>query len=161
MRENFWINNWFDFDQAHTFEKNASQYLTYSVLLFFDIVFTILHLVLIGFNLVGWIFPSTRRWHLLAVMLTAGSWVILGFRFGPGYCPITDWQWDIKRARGITELPPSFITWFLEQTTGRSLSDSAVSGITAVVFAAVSIISIYLNWRDYRKKKLSDVGLNE
>lgn len=70
-----------------------------------DWFFTLLHVVIIGFNLTGWIWPSTRKLHFIFVLLTAGSWLILGIWFGLGYCPITDWQWQIKEQLGKPIFP--------------------------------------------------------
>jgi hypothetical protein len=78
-----------------------------------DISLTVLHLVVIGFNLFGWIWPRTRRAHLIVVAATAFCWLVPGIRFGIGYCPITDWQWQVKAKLGEHHLPPSFITWAL------------------------------------------------
>lgn len=86
--------------------------------LFLDWFFTALHLIIIGFNLVGWIWRKTRALHFVFVLLTAGSWLILGIWFGLGYCPITDWQWQLKEKLGETNLPNSFIKYFVDKVTG-------------------------------------------
>jgi hypothetical protein len=121
------------------------------LLRFLDVLLTIAHLLIIGFNLSGWIWRSTRRAHLVAVALTAASWLILGIWYGPGYCPVTDWQWRVKEELGETGLPASFITYYAEKLSGRDFSDSFVNTVTAAVFAAVAILSLYVNF--FRKKK--------
>src|ERR1043165_4732950 len=100
-----------------------------------DILLTLLHLAIIGFNLTGWIWQSPRRAHLLLVVLTAASWLILGIWYGLGYCPITDWQWRIKERLGETNLPPSFITYYVEKLSGRHFSNSLINTLTAASFA--------------------------
>ncbi len=115
-----------------------------------DILLSLTHLVLIGFNLTGWIWQRTLRWHLVCVALTAASWLLLGIWFGPGYCPITDWQWDVKAKLGATNLPSSFIAWFAEKISGRDISDSLVDKLTAVIFSLVAALSVYMNF--FRKK---------
>ena len=84
------------------------------MLLLLDILLTLAHLVLIGFNLFAWLFPKLRRAHLITVAVTAGSWFILGIWFGTGYCPITDWQWQVKEKLGETNLPASFVKYMAD-----------------------------------------------
>jgi hypothetical protein len=115
-----------------------------------DHILTLLHLSIIGFNLLGWIFPKARKWHLYCVLLTAASWLILGIWFGLGYCPITDWQWDVKRKLGETTLPNSFITYYVEHITGHNFDDQFIDTATAISFIAVALISLYLNF--FRKR---------
>ena len=121
-----------------------------SMLRVVDILLSFAHLALIGFNLTGWIWRRTLKWHLLCVVLTGASWLLLGIWFGLGYCPLTDWQWDVKAKLGATNLPNSFITWFAEKLSGTDISDSLVDTITAVVFALVAALSVYRNF--FRKK---------
>lgn len=120
------------------------------MLQFLDILLTFVHLAIIGFNLTGWIWPRTRRAHLLAVAATAASWLILGIWYGLGYCPVTDWQWRVKEQLGEQHLPPSFITYYAEKLSGRQFSDSLVNMITAGAFAAAAILSVYFNF--FRKR---------
>ncbi len=79
-----------------------------------DVLFTLLHLLIIGFNLFGWIWPATRKLHLWCAGATAFSWLILGIWFGLGYCPITDYQWQIKEKLGEQNLPNSFIKYYAD-----------------------------------------------
>ncbi|SMD12799.1 DUF2784 domain-containing protein [Pedobacter nyackensis] len=112
----------------------------------FDFFFTVLHLVIIGFNLLGWIWPSTRKLHFIVVLLTAGSWLILGIWYGLGYCPITDWQWQIKEHLGETKLPNSFVKYYADKITGHNLSANFIDAATAISFATAAVLSVYLNF---------------
>ena len=112
-----------------------------------DVLFTIVHLALIGFNLLGWIWPATRRLHLICVGVTAFSWLILGLWFGLGYCPITDWQWQIKEKLGEQHLPNSFIKYWADKISGQNISPSLVDTATAVLFGLAALLSIYVNTR--------------
>ena len=116
-----------------------------------DLFFTLLHLAIIGFNLFGWIWKPLRRAHLLCVLLTAASWFILGIWFGWGYCPITDWQWDIKRMRGERDLPNSFIKYFADRLTGLDVEPGLVDTFTGVTFGLVALFSLYLNFLSRRR----------
>ncbi|MGK6349971.1 DUF2784 domain-containing protein [Parapedobacter sp. DT-150] len=118
-----------------------------------DVFFSLLHLVIIGFNLLGWIWPSTRRLHLYSVLLTAASWLLLGIWFGIGYCPITDWQWQVKAELGEENLPNSFIKYQADHLTGADISASTIDMVTAVSFAAVALLSVYLNIIRWKKQQ--------
>jgi hypothetical protein len=116
-----------------------------------DFLFTGLHLVIIGFNLLGWIWPATRKLHLLCVLLTAGSWLILGIWFGIGYCPVTDWQWQVKEKLGEKNLPVSFIKYYADKISGRSINATFIDLTTGISFAAAALLSVYGNF--IRKKE--------
>ena len=121
------------------------------MLLFLDILLSILHLSLVGFNLLGWIWRRTRRAHLATILLTAASWFILGIWYGIGYCPITDWQWQVKRQLGESNLPASFIKYFADKTFNASFSPELVNILTVVFFFAALIASIIANVVVWRK----------
>ena len=61
-----------------------------------DVLLTIIHILIIVFNLFGWIPKRTRKAHLVSILLTAASWFVLGIWYGTGYCPFTEWQWKVK-----------------------------------------------------------------
>ena len=118
---------------------------------FLDALLTLLHLLVIGFNLFGWIWRRTQRAHLALILLTAASWFILGNWYGPGYCPLTDWQWDVKTRLGEQNLPASFITYFANRWTGSEFSDGLVNTVTGIAFAAAALASLCVNV--FRKAK--------
>ncbi|MCK4992787.1 MAG: DUF2784 family protein, partial [Bacteroidales bacterium] len=78
---------------------------------FLDIFFTFFHTCLVIFNLFGWIWKKTRRLNLICLLLTAASWFILGIFYGLGYCPLTDWHFNILRKLGHTDLPDSYLSF--------------------------------------------------
>jgi hypothetical protein len=117
-----------------------------------DVLLTILHLVIILFNLFGWIPVPTRKAHLVSIILTAASWFLLGLWFGIGYCPITEWQWQVKEKLGETALPASFIKYYGDKLTGKDLDPSMIDTITAVCFALAAVMSLYVNFA--RRKRL-------
>jgi hypothetical protein len=110
-----------------------------------DILFTLLHLIIIVFNLFGWILPTTRKANLICLLTTGASWFILGIWYGLGYCPITDWQWRIKEKLGETNLPNSFVKYYADKISGADISAHTIDIITAVSFFTALIISIYVN----------------
>ena len=105
-----------------------------------------LHLVIIGFNLFGWLWPRYRKWHLVLVAATAGSWLFLGIFFGLGYCPITDWQWRVKENLGEQNLPNSFIKYYADWLTGFRFSPEVVDTWTAILFLLAALLSVYVNF---------------
>ena len=114
-----------------------------------DILLTLFHLVIIGFNLFGWIWKP--RLHLVLVLLTAGCWFILGIWFGWGYCPVTDWEWQIKEKLGEQDLPNSFIKYYADKISGQSINSALIDTLTAVCFFTAALISVYINF--FRRKK--------
>jgi hypothetical protein len=121
------------------------------MLKFIDSALSIVHIVLISFNLFGWIWPKTRKLHLICIIATAASWFLLGIWFGWGYCPITDWQWQIKRRLGEHDLPASFIKYFADKITGHEFSPSLVNWVTVSLFAMAALLSVYVNFWTRRK----------
>ena len=111
-----------------------------------DVLLTFVHLAIIFFNLFGWIPKSTRKFHFISILLTAGSWFVLGIWFGLGYCPITDWQWKVKAQMGENNLPSNFIEYFAEKITGYDFSPQLVNVIIAVCFALAALLSVYVNF---------------
>ena len=118
-----------------------------------DIFLSFLHFALIGFNLFGWIFPTTRKAHLITICATAFSWFGLGIFWGWGYCPITDWEWKVKEKLGETNLPNSFIKYYADKITGKSIDAGLVDDFTLGFFIAAIILAIYFNF--FRQKRAS------
>jgi len=123
----------------------------HKMLLLLDLFLTLLHLLIIGFNLFGWIFPATRRLHFIFILLTGASWFILGIWFGIGYCPITDWQWQVKEKLGETNLPNSFITYIANKITGRHFNDAFIDRLVLISFVSAVLLSVYFNFFKRRK----------
>ncbi|SMC86680.1 DUF2784 domain-containing protein [Pedobacter africanus] len=120
----------------------------------YDIFFTLLHLLIVGFNLLGWIWKRTRRLHFILVLLTAASWLVLGIWYGLGYCPVTDWQWQVKEHLGETGLPNSFIKYYADKITGQDVPAGFIDLATSICFAIAAFLSVYLNF--IRKKNPGD-----
>jgi hypothetical protein len=115
-----------------------------------DLLLTLLHFAIIGFNLFGWIWKTARKAHFICILITAGCWFILGIWFGIGYCPITDWEWHIKEKLGETNLSDSFIKYYADKISGKQVSASLVDTLTSVCFFLATLLSIYVNF--FRKK---------
>jgi len=111
-----------------------------------DIFFTVFHTLLILFNLFAWIWKPLRRWHFATITLTLGSWVILGIWYGWGYCPLTDWHWDILREMGKTDLPNSYITFIIKRLSGFVVNPNLVDTMTLTLALLAFAVSIKVNF---------------
>lgn len=118
-----------------------------------DILFLWMHILIILFNLFGWIWAKTRKLHLIVVFVTLFSWLVLGLKYGLGYCFLTDWHWEVKYKLGEANLPASFVTYFVDKYTSIHLSAQTIDWITGTSFGIAILISLYLNF--IRKKNLS------
>ena len=118
-----------------------------------DIFFVVFHTILTLFNAIGWIWEKTRKLNLITLLLTGASWFILGLFYGIGYCPLTDWHFQILRKLGHMNLPYSYIEYLTERLTPFNLNPQLVDTTTAVVFFVALALSVILNIRDRRKAK--------
>lgn len=123
------------------------------MLQFLDIFFVVLHTSIIIFNLFGWIWKRTRKANLILLLLTGFSWTVLGIFYGFGYCPFTDWHWEVLAKMGKTDLPSSYVEYLLARLLQINISSKAADILTGVTFIIALIISIILNIGDYRRKK--------
>ena len=118
-----------------------------------NIGFIIFHTGLILFNLFGWIWKKTRRLNLITLLLTAFSWIVLGFWYGFGYCPCTDWHWQVRHALGYHQMPDSYIKFLIELWSGITISAQTVNVWTIILFMAALVASVYMNFFYNGKKK--------
>jgi hypothetical protein len=114
---------------------------------FLDVFFTVFHTLVILFNLFGWIWKRTRKANLICILLTAGSWLILGIFYGIGYCPFTDWHFTVLERLGYNELPSSYISFLVNRLTGIQPEQGLVDALTAWGLAAAFAASLFLNYR--------------
>ena len=104
------------------------------------------HALLVLFNVTGWAWRRVRRLHLLVISATVASWFGLGLACGRGYCPLTDWQWRIKRAIGETELPSSWLKYYLDRVTGASWDPALVDTLVVTLALIALALSVWLNF---------------
>jgi len=110
-----------------------------------DLLFIVFHSVLILFNLFGWIWEKTRKLNLLSLSATAFFWIIAGFWYGFGYCPLTDWHWQVRRQLGHDDMPASYIKFLLDLLTGLDFPAQLVDWGTGIAFVIAFGISIFVN----------------
>jgi hypothetical protein len=114
-----------------------------------NVGFFVFHSAWILFNCVGWMWRRTRRWQLVTVSLTAMSWFGLGLWYGWGYCPCTDWHWQVRARLGYLD-PPSYIQLLIRQLLGVDLAPELANAVAVVTLTAVAGISVVLLLRDRR-----------
>jgi len=120
-----------------------------------DKLFLLFHTSLIIFVLVGWLWERTRLAHLVMASLIALSWFGLGACYGIGYCPFTDWHWQVRKNMGETDLPLSYIKFLLDSFLGTDLNSRLVDNASLLLFFAAFLLSAFLSWRDLRGRSTS------
>ena len=118
-----------------------------------DYFFTFLHAAIVIFILFGWISPKTRYTHFIFLTLTLLSWIVLGGLIGTfGYCPITDWQWDVKRELGEKNLPSSFIQYAVDKTFRINSNKQLVDLFTILGLVFGVTMAAIMKWSHLFKK---------
>ncbi len=119
---------------------------------FLDKFFFVFHSALIVFNLFGWIWRKTRVANLVVVLLTVFSWTILGIWYGFGFCPSTEWHWQVRAKLDHYDMPSSYTKFLVDSLTGLDLNEKLVD-IFAVMFLTLALFaSVLTNMKDWRKK---------
>jgi divalent metal cation (Fe/Co/Zn/Cd) transporter len=104
------------------------------------------HTALILFNLLGWLFPKTRKLHLISLLITLFSWGILGIWNGFGYCFLTDWHYQVLRKLGERHLSNSYISFLTEKFTGWLPGTALVDTLTLALILLALLCAIWVNF---------------
>ena len=120
---------------------------------FLNIFFFVFHTCTILFIVFGWIWKKTRLANLILIVLTAFSWFFLGIWYGFGYCPCTDWHWQVRMRLGLYDTSTSYLEFLVEELTGLDVSRELVDIFAVAFLVAALSLSIVLNVRDLKKKK--------
>jgi hypothetical protein len=124
-----------------------------------NLAFFVFHTTWIAFNCLGWMWARTRPWQLATVALTALSWFGLGLWFGWGYCPCTDWHWQVRERLGFSD-PPSYVQLLIRVITGIDLSPDLANALALVALAAAAFLGVALSLRDRRRSLRAGLGLS-
>jgi hypothetical protein len=120
---------------------------------FLNVFFFVFHTSLVLFILLGWLWTKTRKINLAVVVLTVFSWFILGIWYGFGYCPCTDWHWQVRMRLGYYDMPSSYLSFLFRSITGWQVNKTIVD-VFAVVFLVLSLCaSLVTNYRDWTNRK--------
>ena len=117
---------------------------------FLDWFFILFHLLVTMFNLLGWIWRKTRKWNLITLIITGFFWFVIGIFYGFGYCPLTDWHFQVLYKIGEYPDTNSYIGYIIIRFFGLSINSSIVDYTTLSCFLVAFILSIVLNIRDRR-----------
>ncbi|HUW59895.1 MAG TPA: DUF2784 family protein [Candidatus Bathyarchaeia archaeon] len=110
-----------------------------------DAFFFVFHTGLVLFVLVGWLPRRTRLAHLVVVVLTGLSWFGLGLWYGIGYCPSTQWHWQVRQRLGYGEMSDSYLKFVFDRLTGLDANRAVVDAVAFGSFLAVAVVSLALN----------------
>ncbi|MBP7864973.1 MAG: DUF2784 domain-containing protein [Acidobacteria bacterium] len=112
-----------------------------------DFLFLAFHTALIVFNLFGWAWKPTRKANLVTLLLTGASWFLLGLWYGVGFCPLTEWHFQVLEKLGHRGLPVSYVKYLADRLTGLDFDPGLVDTLTAACFGAALVASVVANRR--------------
>jgi hypothetical protein len=75
-----------------------------------------------------------------------------------GYCVCTDLHWRVRAALGEQITEKTYIQYIVARLTGWTPDANTASMATAIVFAIVTFLSIWLNVRDWRDRSSLRLG---
>jgi hypothetical protein len=104
-----------------------------------NVLFHLLHITIIFFLLLGWIFPSTRLLHLIFIICTLGSWVI------SGSCPLTELHWRIRRAAALPPVAGPYIPYLLSRLMRRPVDTRNLDKGVVMITVVIALASAFLN----------------
>ena len=125
---------------------------------FLNIFFFVFHTCIILFIVFGWIWKKTRLANLILIVFTAFSWFFLGIWYGFGYCPCTDWHWQVRMKLGLHDTSTSYLEFLVEKLTGLDVSRALVDIFAVAFLIAALCLSIGLNIRDLKKKQTKNMS---
>lgn len=123
-----------------------------------DKFFFVFHSFIIAFNLFGWMWRRTRLANLIIILLTAFSWFVLGIWYGYGYCPSTDWHWQVRAKLGIYDMPTSYTKFLVDSLTGWDVNQKLVDVVTLILLLLAFAASVWTNARDWKRKRRTHGG---
>ena len=126
-----------------------------------NIIFFILHNVLIVFNLTGWIWQRTRHLHLLTIGATLFSWIVMGAWRGWGYCLCADWHFQIRRQMGIHQGESSYTEMLFNQIPGVTVSRTFADIVTVSGLILILLATTVVWIRTYKESIQAKSGLPE
>lgn len=118
-----------------------------------NVFFYAFHSALIIFNLFGWLHPRMRKLNLISLLVTFGSWFLLGLWKGWGYCFLTDWHYEVLRALGERDMPSSYIAFLVKKITGITPSIELVDLFTVGLAVLALLCSLWVNLRNLKNTK--------
>ncbi len=127
-----------------------------TTLLILDWFLNILHFAIVFMLCFGWIAKATRKFHRILLCVVTICWLAIGPLMGKsiGYCPVTDWAWQVRTLRGETELEYGYINYLTEKL-GVYMSNGTTDLVVGVIFGFIWLMTIILWVREYKIKRSS------
>lgn len=117
------------------------------MLTFADWVLHLLHVLVVGLNVFGWMWSRTRKLSMILLAATALSWSLLGALYGFGFSPLTALHWKIKAAQGVEKLPDSYFVYLLQEVGGFKVNVPFVDGMAAGVLFMCIVAALFVHFR--------------
>jgi len=92
------------------------------------------------------------------ISLTALSWFGLGIWYGWGYCPSTDWHWQIRALLGYQD-PRSYVQLLIGELTGIDIDPDSANALALGTLIIVGVLTSFLNVRDIRRDSKLKQGI--
>ncbi len=93
----------------------------------------------------------------MTLTLTGLSWFGLGIWYGWGYCPSTEWHWEVRLALGYRDMPYSYIKFLVDKLTGLDVNAYLVDTATVVGYGIALALSLWVN-RNIWKKAIAAIS---
>lgn len=119
---------------------------------FLDKFFFVFHSTLMIFIIFGWMWKKTRLANLIVILLTAFSWFVLGIWYGFGFCPSTEWHWQVRYKLGYFDMPNSYTKFLVDTLTGLDLSQKVIDIFAVSLLLIALFASLLTSERDWRKR---------
>ena len=114
-------------------------------MLLLSMLLHVLHLAVIGLNMLGWMCARTRKLSLAIQCITIACWAGFGIAKGWwGFCPLTYWHWQVLRELGAGELPSNYISYIALYWFNIPLSHDFASGLILGCFSMAVLINVML-----------------
>jgi len=94
----------------------------------------------------GWIWKKTRLANFITLSLTGLSWFGLGIFYGWGFCPLTEWHWQVLKKLGQHDMPFSYIKYIIFRILGINVHEGFTEAATLMIFILAFLASFYVNF---------------
>jgi hypothetical protein len=80
------------------------------------------------------------------------SWTVLGIWYGFGFCPCTEWHWQVRAKLGHANMPPSYLKFLLDELLGLDTPAIWVDRTAVVALGLTFALSAFVNVRGAKTK---------
>jgi hypothetical protein len=84
---------------------------------------------------------------------TGFSWFVLGIWYGFGFCPCTEWHWQVRIALGHDDMPRSYTKFLVDSLTGLDVNAVLMDTMTLVLFLLALFASVMANTREWKRRR--------